>query len=113
MLWTALTLCREAVTISDYNKRYITGKFGNRLGRKVKVIHCGVDTEVFKPWPRAPSWRPLILAVGRLVEMKGFRYLVDACKILKDKGLNFKCQIAGAGEEMQYLQEKVGALGLR
>lgn len=112
MLRTALTLSRKAVTISDFNKRYLTGRFGGRFSCKIEVIHCGVDTEVFKPRPRPPNKCPLILAVGRLVEMKGFRYLVEACKILKDRGLSFKCQIAGSGEEMRYLERKVAAFNL-
>jgi glycosyltransferase involved in cell wall biosynthesis len=112
MLWTALDLCRKAVTISDYNKRYLAGRFGDRLSGKIEVIHCGVDTEIFKPQPRAPNGRPLVVAAGRLVEMKGFRYLVDACKILKDRGLSFTCQLAGSGEDMMYLKGKVASLGL-
>jgi colanic acid/amylovoran biosynthesis glycosyltransferase len=64
MLRTALTLCRKAVTISDYNKRYLEGRFGDRLSRKIEVIHCGIDTEVFKPQPRPANGRPLVLATS-------------------------------------------------
>jgi glycosyltransferase involved in cell wall biosynthesis len=48
--------------------------------------------------PGAESARPpLILSVGRLVEKKGFTYLVEACSRLREKGYRFECRIIGAG----------------
>jgi glycosyltransferase involved in cell wall biosynthesis len=37
----------------------------------------------------------LILAVGRLVEKKGFDQLVEACARLRDTGVEFECLIVG------------------
>jgi len=61
-----------------------------RLGANpatASTIHYGVDTEAFAPRAVDPSVRSrlgapegglLIVAVGRLVEKKGFRYLIEA-----------------------------------
>ena len=55
---------------------------------------------------------PRILAVGRLQPKKGFATLVEACGILRDRGLSFRCSIAGEGPERQNLEAAVGRLGL-
>jgi phosphatidylinositol alpha-1,6-mannosyltransferase len=53
-----------------------------RLGAKpemTRTVHYGVDTTMFAPSDRAGSTDDLhVLAVGRLLEVKGFRYLIEA-----------------------------------
>ena len=44
-----------------------------------RTVHYGVDTTKFAPGERAGSTDDLhVLAVGRLLEVKGFRYLIEA-----------------------------------
>ena len=39
-----------------------------------------------------------IVSIGRLVQKKGFPFLIRACKIFKEKyGKNFRCTIIGTG----------------
>ncbi|MFQ5768585.1 MAG: glycosyltransferase, partial [Acidobacteriota bacterium] len=47
---------------------------------------------------------PLILGVGRLVEKKGFVGLMEACSLLKDRGVLFRCRIIGEGPERGRLE---------
>src|SRR3989442_13099171 len=54
----------------------------------------------------------LILSVGRLVEKKGFGDLIDACQLLKQRGINFSCDLVGAGISSKTLKEKIKSLGL-
>jgi len=66
---------------------------------EVHAIYHGLDTDWFAP-PRQPAVRgagqpPLILAVGRLVDKKGFDQLVQACARLKAAGVAFRCLIVG------------------
>jgi glycosyltransferase involved in cell wall biosynthesis len=60
-------------------------------------IYHGLDTRRFAP--RADSAEeaapPVALSVGRLVEKKGFPVLIEACRLLKDRGYRFRCQIIG------------------
>lgn len=44
---------------------------------------------------RESSESPVILFLSNLIREKGVIVLVDACKILKNKGLDFKCRIVG------------------
>ncbi|GAA3784344.1 hypothetical protein GCM10022271_15900 [Corallibacter vietnamensis] len=43
-----------------------------------------------------------ILSVGRPHWKKGYTYALDACKLLKDKGLNFSYTIVGAANTIEY-----------
>ena len=60
-----------------------------------------------------PSQRPpTILAVGRLIEKKGFGDLIDACSILAGRGKDFQCRICGDGILHDELTAQIDRLGL-
>lgn len=55
---------------------------------------------------------PLLLSVGRLIEKKGFDTLVRAAARLRDRGLQFRVEIAGEGPLWPTLQRLVNELEL-
>jgi glycosyltransferase involved in cell wall biosynthesis len=72
-------------------------------GTKIHKIYHGLDTDLFassvQDSPIASDIDlPVVLSVGRLVEKKGFDYLIKACAILKERGHSFRCQIVGGGD---------------
>jgi glycosyltransferase involved in cell wall biosynthesis len=102
MLATKLRYCKKAVTISKYNKDFLLNKYGDHLDDKIHIIHCGVNVELFRPNQKRKAIPPIILAVGQLMERKGFTYLIDACGLLKKKNHRFRCLIVGGGGERGY-----------
>jgi len=54
----------------------------------------------------------IICSVGRLHELKGFDYAVEACKRLIDRGLNIKWYIIGEGPERDKLAKMIANLGV-
>ncbi|MEM9165719.1 MAG: glycosyltransferase family 4 protein [Planctomycetota bacterium] len=78
--------------------------------RRAPIIRCGVPTDHFKPGS-SPDPK-LIAAVGRLVEKKGFATLIEACGMLRDKGIVFRCEIVGDGPEAPALGAQIERLGL-
>lgn len=50
------------------------------------------------------------VAVGRLIEIKGFERLIDAFNKIKEKGYFFELNIIGDGELRTRLQDKINAL---
>jgi glycosyltransferase involved in cell wall biosynthesis len=55
----------------------------------------------------------VVLGVGRFVEKKGFRYLVDACATLKQRGLRFRCVLVGEkGDELEAIRAQIKEHGL-
>ncbi len=81
---------------------------------EVHAIYHGLDTDWFRPAaPAVPRTRPLILAVGRLVEKKGFDQLIEACARLRDAGVDFECRIVGeAGSASASITALIEARGL-
>lgn len=82
---------------------------------EVHTIYHGLDTDWFRPAPAAAARaQPLILAVGRLVEKKGFDQLIEACAQLRDAGVGFECRIVGeAGSASAAIDALIEARGLR
>jgi len=86
---------------------------------EIHTIYHGLDTDYFSPAPVPASGQaggepPLILAVGRLVEKKGFDQLIAACARLKKGGLRFRCVIVGErGSAFDSLCTQIETLGLK
>ena len=80
---------------------------------EVHTIYHGLDTDYFSPASSGLSDVPLILAVGRLVEKKGFDQLIAACALLRQEGLRFGCVIVGEnGSARDSLRAQIDGLGL-
>lgn len=111
LLRDKLLAARFAVTISEYNRRLLRDLLPPPAQEKVHVIHCGIkpDELTYQEDQRDPE---LLLAVGRLDEIKGFPILVEACARLRDRGARFHCEIIGEGPLRQTLQRAIDANGL-
>jgi glycosyltransferase involved in cell wall biosynthesis len=49
-----------------------------------------------------------LVAVGRLVEKKGFHVLIEACRLLRARGVEFRCEIIGEGPLEAGLRTQIG-----
>jgi colanic acid/amylovoran biosynthesis glycosyltransferase len=109
-----LTEASFAVTVSAYNRQYILDHYGPEFQSKVHVIYPLVDAGQFSPRPAPPNDGELsILSIGRLTEYKGLIYLVEACGLLKERGVEFMCRIVGEGEDRPVLEAAIQQYGLQ
>lgn len=101
------------VTVSDYNRCHLQQLVADIPGAAEKIvrIYNGVDLARFRPAESAEASCPLVVGVGRLVEKKGFALLVDACRMLRDRGYNFRGEIIGDGPEEPSLRARIAASG--
>jgi len=79
--------------------RYLAD-LGNKVGAKVKyqVIREGFDSTKFTPKAK----KKIILSTGRLLQRKGFQYLIQA---VSKKDCGYELHIAGEGPMMQELKD--------
>jgi len=97
-------------TISGETKRMADDLTGGRT--QIVVIRNGVtppSSVQTRSGPLTPpDWK--LLAVGRLVEKKGFDTLIDACALLRAWGRPFRCDIIGDGPRRDRLAEQARRL---
>lgn len=97
--------------IAERNRRHLAANAGvdpNTL----KLVHLGVD--VPPPPPAVPdAGRPLqITCIARLDPIKGLDDLLASLAILRERGVDFHCDIAGSGPLADHLADSVAKLGL-
>jgi colanic acid/amylovoran biosynthesis glycosyltransferase len=97
------------VTVSDFNVAHLRDTYGRDAARVVRIYN-GIDLARFG-WS-GPSAGSEILAIGRLVEKKGFHILIEAVRLLRAAGRPVRCRIVGAGEEGANLAAQIAASDL-
>lgn len=116
LLSAKLRACQFCVTVSEFNRQHILHNYPSASAEKIIVQRLGVDHVL--SWPKsAPAAtdhrRFCLLSVGRLHPVKDHRFLIQACAVLRDQGLEFICWIVGEGPERRALERQIDGLGLR
>jgi len=112
LLSAKLSAAAFVVTCSEFNTHYLREHYPQAKGATIAVVHYGIDPTVHTPRLRPQEQSPLLLAVGRLVEKKGFHVLVTACAHLRALGVTAQCLIVGEGPEAQRLSRMITELQL-
>lgn len=108
-----LEQAHHAITISQYNLSYLRRRFPGATDR-LHLVRNGLELERF-PYeePRPVGEIVRIAAVGRLVEKKGFEYLLAAAAELMEGGFRLEVRIAGDGQLADDLQRTIDHRHLR
>jgi glycosyltransferase involved in cell wall biosynthesis len=93
------------ITNTKYNKAYLESSLKGRSVKMINTIYNGLNLIEFIPDQKQEniSKEIRIISVARLIEQKGLVYLLNACKILKERGYSFRCEIIGGPEEPLYI----------
>jgi glycosyltransferase involved in cell wall biosynthesis len=92
---------RDIITVCHYNVGFLEGAgVLTRAGSRIRVIPCGVAI----PSECHPPSAGQILAVGRLVEKKGFDALLEAAAVVARRHAELRITIVGDGPERQRLE---------
>lgn len=94
------------VAVSAYNKELIATECGEHENDKIVVIHCGTDSSAFarraddagaREDHRSGDRALRIACVASLEEVKGHRFLVRACHLLAERGVDIHLDLVGDG----------------
>ncbi len=102
---------RAIVTETDYAAKFLKERFPDRADR-IHRIYNGLNLAEFKraDFSAAPA---SIVAIGRLIDKKGFADLIHACRLLKDRGKLFRCKIIGEGPLEKELRRQIDQFDLQ
>ncbi len=108
-----LSGCGFVSCISRANKEYLDAKFP-QYRHKTKVVHLGVDPSEFsiKDHRKADEDNPKIITIGRLIETKGFDYMIQAMPVILKSFPKATLTIAGSGPEQEKLQSMINCLNV-
>jgi glycosyltransferase involved in cell wall biosynthesis len=104
-------LCRARFVIANsrFSANHLRAHILDRT--EIHTIYNGLCLKDFPPRTTAPA-EPIILSVGRLVEKKGFSDLIQACELLRTRGVKFTCELVGTGRLSAVLKEQIHNSGL-
>ena len=95
VLRTLINNGQSVALVQNPDDRDLLVSLGIAKKRIVLIPGSGVDVDHLHPMPE-PSDSLTVGFVGRLLEDKGIRALIDAHRLLRTKGLNIELLIAGA-----------------
>jgi glycosyltransferase involved in cell wall biosynthesis len=107
-----LLAAKFVAAVSDFGRSQLLRLMPYDQWHKVKVVRCGLDSELLQqplvPVPTAPR----LVCIARLSEQKGHAILIEAASLLRDRGVNFELVLAGDGELREKLEASVRAAQL-
>jgi glycosyltransferase involved in cell wall biosynthesis len=119
LLAVKISAARFVATCTAHNVAYLRNLVPAEDHAKIHLVYHGVETQRFRPPPAAEGPREMgtaspvrMISIGRLVEKKGFAYLVRACALLRQRGHGFTLGIYGTGPQRDELARLVDALRL-
>ena len=91
--------CCFVVAVSSFGRSQLFRYCEHRFWQKVHVVHCGLEPRFYCDVGDTPPTSRTLVCVGRLCEQKGQLLLVEAAKILFQRGIKFNLVLAGDGDD--------------
>lgn len=109
-IWIYKHLAHKTICVAQASNEFLQKKGVPK--DKVTTVHNGI-VEIEKPRPISLEGTGVkVLTASRIDTVKGLSFLLDALRILKDKGLLFTYYMVGEGPLLEELKGKTQALNL-
>ena len=89
---------RFVVAISSFGRSQLYRWVDRVHWPKIKVVHCGVERAFHEVASVPVAAERRLVCVGRLCEQKGQLLLIEAARLLSERGHQFELVLAGDGE---------------
>jgi colanic acid/amylovoran biosynthesis glycosyltransferase len=102
-------------TVSDYARDLLRARLPAQERERVSTVYVGIPTTLFRaePPPERDDGVLRMICVARFQQKKGLDTLLDACGLLRDRGVQVHLTLIGDGPERPVLEERIARLGLR
>ncbi|MFN4329821.1 MAG: glycosyltransferase [Limnobacter sp.] len=104
---------RFVVAITSFCKSQLYRWIPHEQWQKVQVVHCGIEPQFHRPPLAEPEHPARLVCVGRLCEQKGQLLLLQACSVLKSRGVKFELVLAGDGEMRDIIERTITSENLQ
>ncbi len=101
-----------SIAISEFNKEIMVKESGEAFSDRIKVVHCGVDADTFKFAPEKQNDTLQLVCVASFEPVKGHKYLVEACRVLAERGQKFDCHLIGYGPVRGQVEKQIAESGI-
>ncbi len=104
----------QVVCVSDFGRSQLMSLVEPEHWQKIAVVHCGLEPEQFatSPLARTEDRKLRVLAVGRLISIKGHEILLEAAALVLQSGVDLELTIVGDGPERDTLERSARRLGI-
>ena len=103
----------RVLAVSRYARDLLRGRLTAVEQGRVTTAYVGIPTALFRLEPQPPDGDGLrLLCVARFQEKKGLDTLLDACALLRDRGVRFHLRLIGDGPQGDDLRAQVTRLAL-
>ncbi|HVS14499.1 MAG TPA: glycosyltransferase [Thermoanaerobaculia bacterium] len=113
MLGEKIRRARFVRVISRFNRDFLAERYPAARGKKVEVIHVGVDPGRYRlaeePAVAVDEKTPVLLTVAALKPYKGLPVLLEACAELVRTGTRLRCEVIGEGPLRRRLEGEIAA----
>jgi glycosyltransferase involved in cell wall biosynthesis len=96
---------RFTIAISDFGRSQLMTEAEEPDWKRIHVVRCGVEPEVYIPLARRNGGAPYhLLSVGRLIHVKGHPLLMEAVAELRRRGIDTHLTLVGEGPKRAELE---------
>jgi colanic acid/amylovoran biosynthesis glycosyltransferase len=101
------------VCVSDFTRSQLMRVSDPSCWDRFAVVRCGIDLRAFSPRAQRPPSDPVrIVTVARLSPEKGHVVLLEALRLLTDRGLRAEVEMIGSGEFRDHVAAHADRLGI-
>jgi len=105
--------CAFVIAISSYGRSQLFRLVEHSLWPKICVVRCGIERAFYQDATSPSPMTRNFVCVGRLCEQKGQLLLIDAARLLLERGEQFSLTFAGDGELRPELERLIDDHKLR
>lgn len=108
-----ITEALACVAISSFGRSQLMRWSDPRHWSRLIVTRCGVDESFRANQARRPApTEPRLCCVARLSAQKGLPLLIEAARLVRDRGHTFHLTLVGDGEMRDEIETQIATLGL-